>query len=228
MSFITPLLQRVILIYFNLTETITLKHNQNSFSIDFVSVDVYRSGNYIYKYRLEGFDAGWSPADSYTRADYTNIPPGKYKFSVMCIDQNSLSCVAHKSVDIKILYPFWNTIWAKILYLALFSIFVYWIVKYYKTRDENLRFNDKINFFIHVAHDIRTPLSLVIAPLRDMEKISGNDFPGKYYLNMALKNSDKLYSLVTRLLDFQKMEAALTKPSYSPVDIVVLSEKKRM
>lgn len=37
---------------------------------------------------------------------------------------------------------------------------------------------------------------------------------------MALKNSDKLYSLVTRLLDFQKMEAALTKPSYSPVDIV--------
>lgn len=204
----------------NLTETITLKHNQNSFSIDFVSVDVYRSGNYIYKYRLEGFDAGWSPADSYTRADYTNIPPGKYKFSVMCIDQNSLSCVAHKSVDIKILYPFWNTIWAKILYLALFSIFVYWIVKYYKTRDENLRFNDKINFFIHVAHDIRTPLSLVIAPLRDMEKISGNDFPGKYYLNMALKNSDKLYSLVTRLLDFQKMEAALTKPSYSPVDIV--------
>ena len=204
----------------NLVETVKLKHNQNSFSIDFVSVDVYRSGNYVYKYKLEGFDTDWSPADSYMRADYTNIPPGNYKFSVMCIDQNSLSCVARKSVDINILSPFWNTAWAKLLYVILFSTFVYWIMKFYKTRSENLRFNDKINFFINVAHDIRTPLSLVIAPLKDMEKILGEDFPGRYYLNMALKNSNKLYSLVTRLLDFQKMEVALTKPSYSPVDVV--------
>ena len=61
-------------------------------------------------------------------------------------------------------------------------------------------------FFIHTAHDVRTPLTLIKAPLeevveKDMVKAEGMD-----YVRMALKSVDGLLGLVTSLIDFESTD----------------------
>ena len=109
--------------------------------------------------------------------------------------------------------------------IAIFSL-VYGVIIYFRKKAENRRFSKKINLFVNVAHDIRTPLSLVLAPLNDLGNEEGMSESGRYYLDMAVQNSNKLYSLVARLMDFHKMEVVSAKPRFSPIDLDVYIRQK--
>lgn len=183
---------------------ITLKHNQNTFAFDFISIDLYRTDSYLYDYKLEGFDSEWTPKSDVLTASYTNISPGKYRFRVRCISSTDKKVLDERMVAITILQPFWNTIWAWLIYFVLFAGIVYWIWTYFKERMLQRQSEEKINFFINVAHDIRTPLSLIMSPLKDIEKEPVLSGDARSYLALAQKNGTKLLSLVTQLLDFQR------------------------
>jgi signal transduction histidine kinase/DNA-binding response OmpR family regulator/ligand-binding sensor domain-containing protein len=205
--------------HINNASQVRLKYNQNSFSLDFGAVDLYHPDNFTYSYFLQGFDEQWSPESNYNKADYTNIAPGHYRLSVKCTNRNSPDETVVKNIDIHISQPFWNSIVAWIIYLILLIGLSYWVLQFYSEWAENRRFDDKINFFINVTHDIRTPLSLVIAPLKDLEKESGLNEHSRYLLGTAIKNSNNLLSLVKRLLDFHKIEAAKSQCEFTTVNL---------
>ncbi|MDR0543325.1 MAG: hypothetical protein LBH19_14095, partial [Dysgonamonadaceae bacterium] len=183
---------------------ITLSHNQNTFAFDFISIDLYDPNNYLYDYKLEGFNQEWIPQSNTQPASYTNIPPGKYRFIVRCFSSAGKEILDERIISITILPPFYNTVWAWLVYFLLLCGIIYWIYIYFKERLQQRQSNEKINFFINVAHDIRTPLSLVMAPLKDMEKESGLSESAQNSLHLANKNGTKLLSIVNQLLDFQK------------------------
>ncbi len=112
----------------NYTPKLTLKHNQNIISIDYVVLD-YRSGDkQSYAYRLQGFDTGWHYNRSERRATYTNLPPGDYVFEVKCTNQELYSNGPVKSMQITILPPWWKTWWAYLLY-TLVAVLIFEIVR---------------------------------------------------------------------------------------------------
>lgn len=199
-------------------ECINLDYNQNTFSFDFITIDLYDPGSYIYEYKLEGFDNTWVSKGNALTADYMNVAPGKYIFNVRCKSSSGGEILATRNIDVTINQPYWNTIWAWILYFAVSIVLIYWGWNYYKEKLQKKQSEEKIDFFVNIAHDIRTPLSLVIAPLNDLEKDAGLSAKAQSYLKMAIQNSEKLLSIVTQLLDFQKVENNPSKLELSICD----------
>lgn len=187
------------------TGHIQLKHNQNSFSFRFLNLGYSTSNKYQYSWILEGFDKDWCAPTSHHHAVYTNIPPGKYVFRVKVLRGTTDKDACERSVKIDIHRPWWNSVPAILLYLIATGVIVFFIVRFYKSRLEAKDSDRKIRFFINIAHDIRTPLTLIKAPLGELssEPLTEN---GREALSLALKNTGKLMNMVTQLLDFQKTE----------------------
>ena len=126
--------------------------------------------------------------------------------------------------------PFWRTNVAWVLYtiLVFFSIFKF--INYYKNKSikENKRnqiifekekekeiYNSKIQFFTQIAHEVRTPLTLINGPL---EYILNNDVKkDELHNNLRImkNNTDRLLSLINQLLDFRKFESGRINLTYT-------------
>ncbi|MCC8018700.1 MAG: response regulator [Rikenellaceae bacterium] len=183
-----------------------LRHDQNSFSFDYSAPDIYNHNYFGYRHILEGFEDNWNTDDEIITATYTNIPPGRYVLRVECFDRNNSTVISQREIKIRIKPPFWNTVWAWILYLLIFSGLCMWAWRYYRELMLKRQSRERINFFINVAHDIRTPLSLVLAPIGSLEAEDGLSEQGRKHLRMARQNGEKLQGIVSQLLDFHKDE----------------------
>ena len=187
------------------TQTITLRYDQNSFSFRFLNLGYQSSRKYQYSWFLEGFDRQWCNPSDHHHAVYTNIPPGKYTFRARVQRASGDNDFCERAVEIVVRNPWWTSWYAIILYLTVAGFVVYVIVRFYKSRLEARDSDQKIRFFVNLAHDIRTPLTLVKAPLTELyeEPLSDN---GRNALELAQRNTEKLMNMVSQLLDFQKLE----------------------
>ena len=130
--------------------------------------------------------------------------------------------LGESTLRIHIAQPWWNSWWAWIVYLSIFGAIVYFGWDYYRERLHRKYYDEKINFFVNTAHNIRTPLSLVLAPLADLAKDTTLGDKSRKFLEMALRNGDKLLRMVTELLDFQKIAVAKTQVHLQNVELSVL------
>lgn len=201
-------------------KSLTLKYNDNVFSIGFAALNYFDPDKVKYQYMMDGFDKGWIDADNkIRRATYTNLDPGSYVFRVRAASgQNWNGRVL--TLNVKILPPFWKTTWAYILYaIAVVTLLFYFRQRgiarlrsqflIEKERGEAQRMHEldlmKIKFFTNVSHEFRTPLSLIMAPVDKMLKQTG-DTETQRQLQMVNRNARRLLNLVNQLLDFRKME----------------------
>lgn len=187
------------------TEQITLKHNQHSFSFRFLNLGYLNADKQLYSWYLDGFDEEWSLPTVHHHAVYTNIPPGRYTFHVKVFNGGNEENYQERTIRIVIRHPWWDTWIAWIAYVLLAAIVIYYLVRAYKNKLEARDSDQKIRFFINVAHDIRTPLTLIKAPLNEIEQepLTEN---ARSALALAKRNTEKLLNMVTQLLDFQKIE----------------------
>lgn len=130
--------------------------------------------------------------------------------------------LGESTLRIHIAQPWWNSWWAWILYLCILGAVVYFGWDYYRERLHRKYYDEKINFFVNTAHNIRTPLSLVLAPLADLAKDATLGDKSRKFLEMAQRNGDKLLKMVTELLDFQKIAVAKTQVHLQNVELSVL------
>ena len=126
------------------------------------------------------------------------------------------------SLKISIAQPWWNTWWAWIVYLCILTAILYFAWQYYKERLQRKYYDEKINFFVNTAHNIRTPLSLVLAPLVDLSKDSHLSEKSRAFLDMAQRNGNKLLKMVTELLDFQKVEQSAEQVRLQDIELPML------
>lgn len=188
-------------------EAIRLSHAANYFSITFSSVNYLNPMQMAYEYKLEGYDADWCRAGSDRMADYTNVPPGNYTFHLRLIHKFTHEVATERSLAIRIDKPFWASWWAWCIYLLLAAGLVSFILHYTRNRIEEHNAKEKIRSFIHLAHDIRIPVTLIKAPLSELEANENLSEKGRKSLSTALTNADKLFAMVTQLLDLQKADA---------------------
>jgi signal transduction histidine kinase/DNA-binding response OmpR family regulator/ligand-binding sensor domain-containing protein len=188
----------------NETEYISLRYSQNSFSFSFSSINYSYPHQVQYLCKLEGFEKDWHEADK--NVGYTNIGPGKYAFKLKAVNKLTDSTIDERKIEISIARPLWASDWAVMICTGIIAVIAILIFQYAKTQIEKRNSREKINFFVSLAHDIRTPVTLIKAPLSELENENLTEY-GKKTLAVAVKNAEKLSSLVSQLLDFQKIDS---------------------
>ena len=185
---------------------IHLKHDENTFTISFSSISFQYQNDILYTYLMDHFDHAWAVPSHATSARYTNLPPGNYTFHVRSMSQNTGKLIGEATISIHIAHPWWNTVWAWGVYLLLASLAVYSAWRNYTARFERRNFRNKLQFFVNTAHDIRTPVTLIINPLRDLYRSNSLPEADRRLLALALNSARNLHQFTTELLNFQKMD----------------------
>lgn len=123
------------------TKSITLPYDHNVFSLTFVALNYTSSTRNQYVYQLEGFDKGWTKAQSNRMATYTSLDPGTYSFKVKASNNDGLWNDEGATLIIHVLPPWWQTWWFRMILVA-FSILVVTIITYVRTR--NIRRSNRL------------------------------------------------------------------------------------
>jgi signal transduction histidine kinase/ligand-binding sensor domain-containing protein len=204
------------------TNSIKLAHHQNSFSIDFASLSFIAPDRTEYKYIMEGLEKEWTHLKTNRKVYFTNLIPGKYTFKVMAANSSGFWSGNNASLQIVINPPWWSSTLAYTLYtlsaiiLLAFAIYNYHNVMINKAhrklehlqheKDKEM-YNNKIDFFTNVAHEIKTPLTLIKAPLEQILKSERLQQAHSFELSIMERNTNRLIELTNQLLDFRKIES---------------------
>lgn len=204
-------------------QSIELPYDKNSIGLEYALLDY--SGlnvkNLIYK--LEGFDKTWQKAHNNSIL-YANLPYGDYQLLIAFEQGSSEKNTIFKTLYISIKRPFWLTWWAYLVYFLIVGALVWLLVSYVHQKSEKKQkqkmkifqqnkeqelYESKIDFFTNIAHEIRTPLSLIKAPLENVLKAKNLTNEVMENLTIMDKNTDRLLNLANQLLDFRKTESDL-------------------
>ncbi|WP_448698296.1 two-component regulator propeller domain-containing protein [Mucilaginibacter sp. AW1-3] len=221
----------------SITETneLTLRYNENAFSVEFAAVNFFNTDKIKHAYLLDGFDKNWIVADHGIRkASYTNLDPGTYTFKLRAAGDDGRWTEQPLALKITVLPPIWRTTWAYALYV-LMAFGILFLIRHrgikklkadFAAQQERQEVNQmheldlmKIKFFTNISHEFRTPLSLILAPVDKLLTLNNNE-ETKKHLQMISRNGRRLLNLVNQLLDFRKMEVHELKLCDKKADIV--------
>ena len=216
------------------TDKITLSHDQSSISLSFSLLSFIAPEMTQYEYKMEGIDPSWTYLKTNRRIYYTNLPTGNYVFRIKALDSKGIAAIKEKNLAIEILPPWWTNKIAYGLYILLFIGIIYFVILFYHNRvtfknkiklfhyqnvKEKELYQTKINFFTHLAHEIRTPLTLIIGPLEKVKDVTAGMPDIKSSLYFMEKHTKRLLDLTNQLLDFRKLETHDIRLTFSQVNI---------
>lgn len=210
---------------------IHLSYKDNVITLDYAALSYCSPEKNQYAYRLEGFDRQWNYVGSQHSTTYTNLPAGTYLFRVKASNNDNIWSDKEAVLKIVVHPPFYLSIPFKIGYVVLFICLILLLIRYFLKRSdkkhaeqiEQIQLNKekevheaKINFFTMIAHEIRTPVSLIIGPLEKIMQ-SPISLPANVRSDLEIidRNSQRLLYLVNQLLDFRKVEQNEMKMEFS-------------
>ena len=213
------------------SDEITLTYEQRSPNIHFSTLDYSDVRNVKYTYRLEGFDQAWSQPSSTPWAAYQKLPAGKYLLHVKACTSDG-TWGKESTLVIRIKPPFYLTSWAIMIYVLLVLGVIILVVKF--VHDKNVLRNRirleqeltryKLVFFTNIAHEFRTPLTLMQGSL-EKEKCIMKANRWQTELEKTIRVMDKsvqrMLRLIDQLLEFRKMQAGKLKLSLQETDAVM-------
>ena len=203
------------------TDEITLNYSQSTFSIDFASLSYTAPEMSEYAYKMEGLDKDWIYLKTNRKVYFTELSPGTYTFKVKASNSSGVWNGKDTTLTVHILPPWWLSNWAYFLYVLAALLIIYWIIHNYhkRTEEKNKRkiehleiakekeiFQAKFEFFTNVAHEIRTPLTLIKGPLEKVIRNTREVESIKDSLKIMERNTDRLIDLSNQLLDFRQTE----------------------
>ena len=189
------------------TKTLRLKYNQNIFSLQVSDINYDYPSLILYSWKLEGFYEGWSRPGEENVIRFTNLSPGNYTLRVRAISNEDRRIVLEeRSMDIIIEQPLWLSFWALILYAVIIISIASITLRIIVLRKQRKESDEKIRFFVNTAHDIRTPLTLIKAPLEEITEREQLTSSGQSNINTALRNVNALLRLTTNLINFERAD----------------------
>lgn len=213
------------------SDEITLTYEQRSPNIHFSTLDYSDVRNVKYTYRLEGFDQAWSKPSSTPWAAYQKLPAGKYVLHVKACTSDG-TWGKESTLVIRIKPPFYLTSWAIMIYVLLVLGVIILVVKF--VHDKNVLRNRirleqeltryKLVFFTNIAHEFRTPLTLMQGSLEKEKRImKANRWQTELEKTIRVmdKSVQRMLRLIDQLLEFRKMQAGKLKLSLQETDAVM-------
>jgi signal transduction histidine kinase/ligand-binding sensor domain-containing protein/CheY-like chemotaxis protein len=223
----------------NLTDKIALNYEQNFISFFFTTLDYWNKQKSEYAYFLENFDKDWNYIGQQQSVTLTNIPPGNYKLNINCTNENGEWSTTPRIISITVTPPFWKTNWAYLIYILLgigLQVVIVMIIRErarakrakaidkFKTLQLEELNNYKLQFFTNIAHEFRTPLTLILGPVASLLNKS-NDITDKKQLKTIYSNSLRLQKLIDELIQFRKIESGKDSLMISSIDLVPFTQE---
>jgi ligand-binding sensor domain-containing protein/signal transduction histidine kinase/DNA-binding response OmpR family regulator len=216
------------------TRHISLPYDQSTISIDFAALSYTVPDMNEYAYKMDGLDKDWTYLKTNRKAYFTKLPPGTYTFKVKGSNSSGVWNEKQANLEIYISPPLWESAWAYVLYSILIGGVAYLLIRFYVTREneKNIRkielleiekereiYHAKIEFFTNVAHEIRTPLTLIKMPLEKLMKKENHHPEINENLRTMEKNTNRLIDLTNQLLDFRKTETDKFSLNFVKTDV---------
>ncbi|MGB3464521.1 MAG: response regulator, partial [Cyclobacteriaceae bacterium] len=218
----------------SLAKEINLAHDQNDFSIEFSLISFSQSRRNIFAYQLENYDEDWREVGNRRSAHYTHIPPGDYVFKVKATNSDGIWSEKTASVNIHIARAWYHSYIAYLLYALVLGTLL-WLGIYLLLNRERLRAQYnlehmelskmqeldemKSRFFANISHEFRSPLTLILGPLKGLMN-STEDEEQKEQFGLMIRNARSLLGLINQLLELSKLERGKMKLEASERDIV--------
>lgn len=213
---------------------IELKHNQNSFQINFNVLDYSMAKKVEFMYQMEGLDDGWYLVNSEPEVTFRNLKPGKYVFNLKARIQNNKWSDEVSPLIVHIKPPIWLTNWMIIIYVLISLAILILIMQFYtnklkvendlllekKSRQQEHDLNEeKLRFFTNITHELRSPMTLILGPLEDLLTDETLNPEQLKKLTMIQRVASRLLQTVNQLLEFRKSENKIRKLSVIKDDL---------
>lgn len=216
----------------NEADEIVFNYGDANFTLQFAAVEFTNPAGNRFAYRMKGLQDEWAYVTGRPEATYTLQQEGTYTFELRAANKEGIWNPEVRSLQVRVLPPLSRTWWAYLLYLlgavvaggAILRIIrlrqSYKLEQLEKQQQAELH-QMKTRFFTNVAHEFRTPLTLIIGPLEDLLRkgaLSPNG-PTRQRIGTIYSNAQRMLDLVNQLLTFQKMEAGHEPLQVEPTNL---------
>lgn len=216
------------------TQKIILRHDQSNIGFEFVALSFTSPSANRYAYKMDNIDKDWIYTNNNHSVSYAKLPPGNYTFRVKGCNNDGLWNEKGACLEIEILPPWWLSKIAQIIYFLLIIFALYSWMAWYKKKSERKHaekqklfeiekekelYSSKVEFFTEIAHEIRTPVTLINGPLESMLEMEIKDSEIKKNLDIMSRNTNELLVLINQLLDFRKVDGNKFILSFSTTNI---------
>jgi len=210
---------------------VRIHQSNNVFSIEFICLEFTHPQSITYKYKMEGFDKEWKETGADNRlVTYTNLPHGTYTFKVQAYSTDQNGSYSETELAIVILPPWWQSVWAYIVYLIMLIAvgrrMYARLQKRIKDRRQQLEREHteqikeaKLRFFTNISHEIRTPITLIMSPLEKL-RMNEKDNQKRELYNLMYRNSARILRLINQLMDMRKIDNNQMHMHFQETDIV--------
>jgi signal transduction histidine kinase/DNA-binding response OmpR family regulator/ligand-binding sensor domain-containing protein len=214
---------------------ITLKHRENEFTIRYSALDYSDEERALYSYKLEGWNNYWVDAGHSHEASFAGIPAGKYVFRVKVSNMSDSIKEVESSIRVRIKPSPWMAWWACLVYLVALGAVAYgfyslrrgYVLEKDATREammekERQEEMNKINttFFANIAHEFRTPLTMISGPVGLLEDNKSMDTEARRLLDIIRRSVNWMLQLVGQLMDAGKLTNGKLKARVAQTDVV--------
>lgn len=185
-------------------EKISLAYEDNTFTLEFSTLDYRNSGSIFYEYRIREYENNWTSTSLGVNCiTYNHLNSGKYTFEIRACENGQYTPV--KTIRIHIAPPWWRSPVAYICYALLLLAVAFQIYLSVKRRHQKEMSEERIKLFINLSHEIRSPMTLIVSPLESLLK---RDFDADTMrlLRLMQKNANRIINLMNQLLDMRKIE----------------------
>lgn len=215
------------------TQDITLQPQQSTFSVRFAVPNYLSNKRNTFAYKLEGVDEEWNYIKNPNYVSYSNLKHGSYTLLVKVANNDGTWNPTPTQLSITLLPHWWQTIWARLLFVGLILAIIYLVVRFILKREalknqieiERIEKEsaEELNlmqhrFFINITHEFKTPLTLILSPVSQLLKRNTQAWESNQ-LQIIQKNANKLLYLVNQLIDLRRTELgvfSLKVEMYSP------------
>jgi len=218
----------------------SINRKDNFFELNIKAISFLNADKCEYAYYLEGYDKTWHYAGTTGKIIYSNILPGNYTLKIKWSNGEGLWTKEMPLLTAEVKQYFWLTPYAFLVYALFASAIVYIIYRYRKNKleikyqlevehlmrkKEDEIHQNRLGFFTNIAHELQTPLTLIMGAAERFLDKPVNHKPNKeksYFLSLIHQQASKLTYLVHQLLEFRKVEEGFFENQFSYMDITEL------
>ena len=193
-----------------------------SIVLSFSLLDYQSVGNIVFQYRING--GKWiSNAAGDNNFNFTGLSYGHYRIEVRTYCNGKYS-MYNKVINLDVLAPWFLTVWAKLIYLFLIlGLTAAVIIVFLRKKKRDLE-EAKMQFLINATHDIRSPLTLIMEPLKKLKERLGNAEEYQADIDTIDRNAQRLLTLVNQILDKRRLDKHQMNLSCRETNLVEFSQ----
>ena len=203
-------------------DNLSVPSDFKSIVLSFSQLDYQSVGNIVFQYRING--GKWiSNAAGDNSFNFTGLSYGHYRIEVRTYCNGKYSTYK-KVINLDVLAPWYLTVWAKLIYLFLIlGLTAAAIIVYLRKKKRDLE-EAKMQFLINATHDIRSPLTLIMEPLKKLKERLGNAEEYQADIDTIDRNAQRLLTLVNQILDKRRLDKHQMNLSCRETNLVEFSQ----